>query len=119
MVKINWSGLAVLTALTLGSTLGSALGLGTAPVAAAQDARAPMVRVSDQRPDNAQRGAVMVRGAQARGGAAQRQGASAQRTSAVVRRDDKKPAPMRRDATAPTRERVEVERAGNATRRSR
>ena len=119
MVKINWSGLAVFTAVALGS----ALGLAAAPVAQAQDARAPMVRMGE-RPDSRQRGgAVMVRIAQPRGGAGQRQTTGAQRASALAppreRREDKRPAQMRRDAPAPTRERGEVERADNGARRSR
>jgi hypothetical protein len=123
MVKINWSGLAVLTAVALGG----ALGLTTAPVAKAQDARAPMVRMGEQRPDNRQRGAVMVRIAEARGGAKQRQNTGAQRASAMQRRDEKKPAQLTRDAPPRARAveapgasaRGVVERAGNAPRRSR
>lgn len=113
MVKMNWSGLVVLTAVTLGS----ALGLGTAPRAHAEDLRAPMMQKPQQRPDNVQRGAVMVRIAQARAGAGQRRETPPQRSQAMERRDEKRPAQMKRDA--PTRERAETVRGGNGPTRSR
>jgi hypothetical protein len=98
--------------------------------------------MGEQRPDHRQRGAVMVRIAEARGGAKQRQDTGAQRASAMQRRDDKQPAQLTRDAPprergaveAPgasgrergveargssARERREIERASNAPRRSR
>ena len=109
MVKMNWSGLVVLTAVTLG--------LATSPSAQADDARAPMVRPSEQRPVNAQRGAGAVHVAQARSSAGLRRDSAQQRAAAVERRETPKPAQMKR--AAPTRVRAEAERGGNGTPRSR
>jgi hypothetical protein len=111
MVKMNVVRLAVLGALTLGSTLA----LGAAETAQAQDVRAPMLR-SDGPTDLS--GHALNRIAQARGGAGQRRDTPLQRSAAMERRETPKPAQMKR-ADAQKRERGEATRAANGTPRSR
>lgn len=109
MVKTNVVRMAVLGALTLGSTLGAIT------TAEAEDVRAPMVR-SDGPTDLS--GHAQNRIAQARGGAGHRRDTAQQRSAAMERRETPKPAQMKR-AAEPKRERGEATRAGNGTPRSR
>ena len=110
MVKLNVVRMAVLAALSLGSTL--PLSTGTAQ---AEDLRAPMVR-SDGPTDLS--GHALQRIAQARGGAGHRSETAQQRSAAMERRETPKPTQMKR-AEPPKRERGEVTKAGNGTPRSR